>query len=47
VLVEMADSKAGQVDATRAALEAITDVPLRSYQVHSPTQKQSTSKEKE
>lgn len=42
VLVEMADSKAGQVDATRAALEAITDVPLRSYQVHAPIQKQST-----
>lgn len=34
VLVEMADSKAGQADATRAALEAITSVPLRAFQVH-------------
>lgn len=39
VLVEMADSKAGQAAATRAALEAITSVPLRTYQVHSPAKK--------
>ncbi len=34
VLVEMADSKAGQAAATRAALDAISSVPLRAYQVH-------------
>jgi cytidine deaminase len=40
VLVEMADSKAGQADATRAALEAITSVPLRAFEVHPhPNQK--------
>ena len=37
VLVEMADSKAGQAAATRAALEAISSVPLRAYQAHSPS----------
>jgi len=39
VLVEMADSKAGQAAATRAALDAISSVPLRAYQVHSHSQK--------
>ena len=39
VLVEMADSKAGQADATRAALEAITSVTLRSYQAQPPPKK--------
>jgi len=39
VLVEMADSKAGQAAATRAALDAISSVPLRAYQVHSPAKK--------
>lgn len=39
VLVEMAGSKAGQADATRAALEAITSVTLRSYQAHPPSKK--------
>jgi cytidine deaminase len=39
VLIEMADSKAAQTDATRAALEAITAVPLRAYQVHSSFRK--------
>ena len=37
VLVEMADSKAGQAAATSAALEAITSVTLRVYQAHSPS----------
>lgn len=36
VLVEAAGSKASQVAATRAVLSAITSVPLRSYQAHSP-----------
>ena len=39
VLVEMADSKAGQAAATRAALEAITPVQLRAYQAHLPANK--------
>ncbi len=39
VLVEMADAKAGQAAATRAALEAITAVPLRSYQAHPQSRK--------
>jgi cytidine deaminase len=39
VLVEMADSKAGQAGATRDALEAITSVPLRGYEVHPHTKK--------
>jgi cytidine deaminase len=37
VLVEAANSKASQVAATRAVLEAITTVPLRSYQAQSPS----------
>lgn len=36
VLVEMTGSKAGQAAATRAALEAITSVPLRVHQAHAP-----------
>lgn len=36
VLVEAADSKAGQTAATRAALEAITSVPLRAYEAIRP-----------
>jgi cytidine deaminase len=43
VLVEMADSKAGQAAATRAALEAITAVPLRAYQAHLRSSKHSPS----
>jgi cytidine deaminase len=39
VLVEMANSKAGQADATRAALEAISTVTLRSYQAQPPPKK--------
>ena len=39
VLVEMADSKAGQADATRAALEAISPVQLRTYPAHAPANK--------
>ena len=45
VLVEMAGSKAGQAAATRAALEAITSVPLRAYQAHSPSKKKKKKKE--
>jgi cytidine deaminase len=39
VLVEMADSKAGQAAATRAALSSVTSVPLRTFEVHSPSKK--------
>lgn len=39
VLVETADSKASQAAATRAVLEAITEVPLRVYQVTSSSKK--------
>jgi len=39
VLVETADSKAGQADATRAGLGAITSVTLRAYQAQSPSRK--------
>jgi cytidine deaminase len=39
VLVEAAGSKASQVEATRAVLGAITSVPLRAYQAHSPRRK--------
>jgi len=46
VLVEMAGSKAGQAAATRAALAAITAVPLRAYQAHSPPRRNSSSKNK-
>lgn len=45
VLVEMADSKAGQADATRAALEAITSVPLRAFEVHPHPNKKKKKKE--
>jgi cytidine deaminase len=45
VLVEMADSKAGQADATRAALEAISPVQLRAYAAHAPTNKKKKRKE--
>ncbi len=44
VLVEMADSKAGQAAATRAALEAITAVPLRAYQAHPSSRKKRKKK---
>ena len=46
VLVEMAGSKAGQAAATRAALEAITSVPLRAYQAQAPSKKKKKKKEK-
>ena len=39
VLVETADSKACQADATRAGLGAITSVTLRAYQAQSPSRK--------
>ena len=39
VLVEAAVSKSSQVAATRAVLDAITSVPLRSYQAHMPRTK--------
>ncbi|MDX6385158.1 MAG: cytidine deaminase [Blastocatellia bacterium] len=45
VLVEMADSKAGQAGATRDALEAITSVPLRSFEVHPHPNKKKKKKE--
>jgi cytidine deaminase len=40
VLVEMADSKASQAAATRAVLEAISQVTLRACQAHSTTRKE-------
>jgi cytidine deaminase len=40
VLVEAAGSKSSQVAATRAVLDAITSVPLRSYQAHPPRTKE-------
>ncbi|HWT00819.1 MAG TPA: cytidine deaminase [Pyrinomonadaceae bacterium] len=45
VLVEMADSKAGQAAATSAALEAITPVPLRVYQAQ-PSSRDKKKKKK-
>jgi cytidine deaminase len=39
VLVEAEGSKVSQVAATRAVLAAITSVPLRAYQAHSPSPK--------